>query len=35
MYGCIHSKYSEESLLDAAFEMVCWLLENKKIRNYD
>jgi hypothetical protein len=29
--GCIHSKYSEESLLDAAFEMVCWLLENKKL----
>ena len=29
--GCIHSAYSEESLLDAAFEMVCWLLENKKL----
>lgn len=29
--GCIHSEYSEESLLDAAFKMVCWLLENKKI----
>ena len=29
--GCIHSEYSEESLLDAAFEMVCWLLENKKV----
>lgn len=29
--GCIHSEYSEESLLDAAFEMVCWLLENKKL----
>ena len=29
--GCIHSEYSEESLLDAAFEMVCWLKENKKI----
>lgn len=29
--GCIHSEYSEESLLDAAFIMVCWLLENKKL----
>ena len=29
--GCIHSEYSEESLLDAAFKMVVWLLENKKI----
>ena len=29
--GCIHSEYSEESLLDAAFEMVCWLLENRKL----
>ena len=29
--GCIHSEYSEESLLDAVFKMVCWLLENKKI----
>lgn len=29
--GCIHSEYSKESLLDAVFEMVCWLLENKKI----
>lgn len=29
--GCIHSEYSEESLLDAAFEMICWLLENKKL----
>lgn len=29
--GCIHSEYSTESLIDAAFEMVCWLLENKKI----
>ena len=29
--GCIHSEYSEESLLDAAFDMVCWLKENGKI----
>ena len=29
--GCIHSEYSEESLLDAAFDMVCWLKENNKI----
>jgi len=29
--GCIHSEYSEESLLDAAFKMFCWLLENKKL----
>jgi hypothetical protein len=29
--GCIHSEDSEESLLDAAFEMVCWLKENDKI----
>ena len=29
--GCIHSEYSEESLLDAAFEMICWLKENGKI----
>ena len=29
--GCIHSEYSEESLLDAAFEMVVWLKENEKI----
>ena len=29
--GCIHSEFSEESLLDATFKMVCWLLENKKI----
>ena len=29
--GCIHSEYSEESLLDAAFEMVVWLKENNKI----
>lgn len=28
--GCIHSEYSEESLLDAAFEMIVWLKENKK-----
>ena len=28
--GCIHSEYSEESLLDAAFKMIYWLLENKK-----
>ncbi|MBO6271788.1 hypothetical protein J6O48_03295 [bacterium] len=30
--GCIYSEVSEESLLDAAFEMTCWLLENKKIQ---
>lgn len=30
--GCIHSEYSKESLLDAVFKMVCWLLENKKKR---
>lgn len=29
--GCIHSEYSEESLLDVAFEMVCWLKENGKL----
>jgi hypothetical protein len=29
--GCINSEYSEESLLDAAFEMVVWLKENGKI----
>ncbi len=29
--GCIHSEYSTESLIDAAFEMVCWLKENGKI----
>ena len=29
--GCIHSEYSEESLLDAVFEMVVWLKENNKI----
>ena len=29
--GCIHSEDSEESLLDAAFEMICWLKENRKI----
>lgn len=29
--GYIHSEYSKESLLDAAFEMVCWLKQNKKI----
>jgi len=29
--GCIHSEDSEESLLDAAFEMACWLKENGKI----
>ena len=29
--GCIHSECSEESLLDAAFEMVVWLKENRKI----
>ena len=29
--GCIHSEYSKESLLNAAFEMVCWLKENEKI----
>ena len=29
--GCIHSEDSEESLLDAAFEMVVWLKENGKL----
>ena len=29
--GCIHSEYSEESLLDAAFEMVCWLKKEEYI----
>ena len=29
--GCIHSEYSEESLLDAAFGMVVWLKENNKL----
>lgn len=29
--GCIHSEYSEEELLDAVFEMVVWLKENRKI----
>lgn len=29
--GCIHSEYSEESLFDAVFKMVCWLLENRKL----
>lgn len=29
--GCIHSEYSEESLLDSAFKMICWLKENGKI----
>lgn len=29
--GCIHSEYSKESLLDAAYEMVVWLKENKKL----
>ena len=29
--GCIHSEYSEESLLDAAFEMIVWLKENGKL----
>ncbi len=29
--GCVHSEYSEESLLDAVFQMICWLLENKKL----
>ena len=29
--GCIHSEYSEESLLDASFKMICWLKENGKI----
>ena len=29
--GCIHSEYSKESLLNAAFEMVCWLKENNEI----
>lgn len=29
--GCIHSEYSEESLLDAAFKMVCWLKTAKYI----
>lgn len=29
--GDIHSEYSKESLLDAVFEMIVWLKENKKI----
>lgn len=29
--GYIHSEYSKESLLDAAFEMVVWLKQNKYI----
>lgn len=29
--GCIHSEDSEVSLLDAVFEMICWLKINKKI----
>ena len=29
--GCIHSEDSEESLLDAAYEMIVWLKENKKL----
>lgn len=29
--GWIHSEYSEESLLDAAFKMVVWLKENGKL----
>lgn len=29
--GCVHLEYSKESLLDAAFEMVCWLLEKKRL----
>lgn len=29
--GCIHSEYSTESLINAAFEMICWLKENDKI----
>ena len=29
--GLVHSEYSKESLLDAAFEMVVWLKENKKL----
>lgn len=29
--GCVHSDYSEESLLDAAFKMICWLKENNKL----
>ena len=29
--GCVHSEYSEESLLGAAFKMVCWLKENNKL----
>lgn len=28
--GCVHSEYSEESLLDVAFEMIVWLKENGK-----
>ena len=29
--GCIHSEYSEESLLDATYKMVVWLKQNGKI----
>lgn len=29
--GRIHSEYSTESLIDATFEMIVWLKENKKI----
>lgn len=29
--GCVHLEHSEESLLDAAFEMVVWLKKNKKL----
>jgi hypothetical protein len=29
--GCIHSEYSEESLLDAVFEIIVWLKENGKL----
>lgn len=29
--GCIHSEYSEESLLDATYKMVVWLKQNGKL----
>lgn len=29
--GCVHLEHSKESLLDAAFEMVCWLKINNKL----
>lgn len=31
VYGNLRKEFTKDNLLDAAFEMVCWLLENKKI----